>query len=178
VLRILQEALVNVRRHSGANNVLVQFRRTGNHWQLAVEDDGGRFPFSGLFSQKELEASGRGPFVIKECVLSIGGELMIETIPGRISRLEITIPAKRRAAYWKIGRVSGKCRPMDVALSLVLESQPPNVQDGQAQRWVKWKREKKSVYTVTSRLDDEGFGIEKLGARTESGYLVCEVRQR
>jgi signal transduction histidine kinase len=101
VLRILQEALVNVRRHSGANNVLVQFRRTGNHWQLAVEDDGSRFPFSGRFSQKELEASGRGPLVIKECVLSIGGELMIETIPGRVSRLEITIPAKRRAAYWR-----------------------------------------------------------------------------
>jgi signal transduction histidine kinase len=101
VLRILQEALVNVRKHSGANNVLVQFGRTGNQWQLAVEDDGGRFPFSGRFSQTELEASRRGSFVIKECVLSIGGELMIEAIPGRVSRLEITIPAKRPAAYWR-----------------------------------------------------------------------------
>jgi signal transduction histidine kinase len=101
VLRILQEALANVRKHSKANNVLVQFGRTGKHWQLAVEDNGGGFPFSGRFSLTELEASGRAPLVIKECVLSIGGELMIEVIPGRVSRLEITIPAKRRAAYWR-----------------------------------------------------------------------------
>jgi signal transduction histidine kinase len=96
VVRIVQEGLVNVRKHSHASNVLVQFDRRDGHWRLTLEDDGCGFPFSGRLSQAELEADGRGPLVIKECVRSIGGELTIESISGRGSRLEITIPHKRR----------------------------------------------------------------------------------
>jgi hypothetical protein len=38
--------------------------------------------------------------VIKECVRLIDGELKLESIAGRGSRLEITIPQKRQAGLW------------------------------------------------------------------------------
>ena len=99
VARIVQEGLVNVRKHSGASHVLVQVDRRNGHWRLTIEDDGRGFPFFGRFSQAELEADGKGPLVIMECVRLIDGELTIESIPGRGSRLEITIPRSGERAY-------------------------------------------------------------------------------
>jgi signal transduction histidine kinase len=92
VVRIVQEALANVRKHSCATEVSVRLDRRDGNWQLTIDDDGVGFPYSGRFSQSELKASGRGPLVIIECVDSIGGELTLESTTGRGSRLEITIP--------------------------------------------------------------------------------------
>jgi len=89
---IVQEALVNVRRHSGAHNVLVGFERDNSNWKLIIDDDGRGFSFSGRFSQDELDRARKGPVVIKERVLAIGGELTVESALGRGTRLEITIP--------------------------------------------------------------------------------------
>ena len=105
VARIVQEGLVNVRKHSGASHVLVQFDRRDGHWQLTIEDDGHGFPFSGRFSLAELEADGKGPLVIMECVRLIDGELTIESVPGRGSQLEITIPQKWQAATWLLSHL-------------------------------------------------------------------------
>ena len=99
IARIVQEALVNVRKHSGARQVLVRFSSTDARWNLVIEDNGCGFPFSGRLSQAELEALGKGPLVIKERIRLIDGELTIESNPGRGSRLEIGIPQKREAAY-------------------------------------------------------------------------------
>ncbi len=90
VARIVQEGLVNVRKHSGARDVLVQFDRWDGHRRLTIEDDGRGFPFSGRFSLAELEVEGKGPLVIMDCVRSINGDLTIESTPGWGSRLEIT----------------------------------------------------------------------------------------
>jgi len=100
VARIVQEGLVNVRKHSGASHVLVQVDRGNGHWRLTIDDDGRGFPFSGCFSQTDLEADGKGPLVIMECVRLIDAQLRLDSIPGRGSRLEITIPQKRKAATW------------------------------------------------------------------------------
>jgi signal transduction histidine kinase len=92
VVRIVQEAFANVRKHSCATEVSIHLDRRDGNWQLTIEDNGVGFPYSGRFSQSELKASGRGPLVIIECVDSIGGELTLESTTGRGSRLEITIP--------------------------------------------------------------------------------------
>jgi len=99
VARIVQEGLVNVRKHSRARQVLVRFGANHRHWTLVVEDDGCGFPFAGRLSHLELDTLGRGPVVIKERVRLIDGELTIESIPGQGSRLEISVPQKREAAY-------------------------------------------------------------------------------
>jgi signal transduction histidine kinase len=90
--RILQEALVNVRKHSGARNVLVRLERSNGAFRLVVDDDGRGYGFEGRYNQTELDASRRGPVVIKERVRSIGGEVTIESVMGKGSRLEITVP--------------------------------------------------------------------------------------
>ncbi|HET7441370.1 MAG TPA: histidine kinase, partial [Terriglobales bacterium] len=99
IARIVQEGLVNIRKHSGASHVLVRVSRNEGKWCLTVEDDGRGFPFSGRLSQAELEAVGKGPLVIRERVRLIEGELTIESNPGQGARLEIRIPPTREAAY-------------------------------------------------------------------------------
>ena len=93
VARILEEALANVRKHSGAHKVQVRFGRENGHYKLCVEDDGRGFEFSGRRSSSELEASSSCPLVITDIVRAIGGEFMIESVPGLSARLEILVPA-------------------------------------------------------------------------------------
>jgi len=90
--RIVQEALVNVRKHSGARQVIVQLLQEEGGWQLVVEDDGTGFPFSGRISQSELEASGKAPAIIRERVRLIQADLTIESKPGTGSRIEVFVP--------------------------------------------------------------------------------------
>ena len=97
--RIVQEGLVNVRKHSRAQQVLVRLGAHDGKWKMVIEDDGAGFPFTGRFSHAELDAMGKGPVVIKERVHLLAAELTIESNPGRGSRLEIEIPQKREAAY-------------------------------------------------------------------------------
>jgi signal transduction histidine kinase len=97
--RIVQEGLVNVRKHSHAHSALVRLSARNGNWTLLIEDDGRGFPFTGRLSQAELDAMGKGPVVIKERVRVIAGELTIESNPGQGSRLEISVPQKPAAAY-------------------------------------------------------------------------------
>ena len=97
--RIVQEALVNVRKHSKARQVLVRLGSRNGAWHVLIEDDGRGFPFAGRVSQVELDSMGKGPVVIKERVRLIEGELTIESSPGQGSRLEITVPQRRQATY-------------------------------------------------------------------------------
>jgi len=94
LVRILQEALVNIRKHSGARKVFVRFGREEEKWKLLIEDDGCGFGFTGRLSLAELEASSMGPLVIKERMRAIGGELVIESVPGCGARLEIALPPR------------------------------------------------------------------------------------
>ncbi len=89
---IVREALANVLKHSGAQNVLVRLGVQRDAHLLTIEDDGRGFEFSGRMSHRELKNSRRGPLVIKERVRAIGGELAIESNPGQGARLEIKFP--------------------------------------------------------------------------------------
>jgi len=94
--RIAQEALQNVRKHSQAQNVLVRFGRAPTGWRLVVDDDGQGFPFDGSLSHAELDEGRKGPYVIKERVRALGGELTIVTSPEGGARLEILLPREAR----------------------------------------------------------------------------------
>lgn len=85
IVRIVREALVNVRRHSGAHNVVVEFAGKSKEFTLTVTDDG-----TGLVGQ-------RPPVIISERVHNIGGTLTLAPAP-RGTRIVITIP---REGPWK-----------------------------------------------------------------------------
>ncbi len=92
LVRVVDEALVNVRKHSGASRVHVHLAASGDDLTLSVEDDGRGFGFAGRMTQPDLDAMGLGPLVIKERVQAIGGRVAIDSRPGRGTRLEVQVP--------------------------------------------------------------------------------------
>lgn len=97
--RIVQESLVNVRKHSGARNVLVRLSQKANDLQLSVEDDGCGFPFTGTLAGVELDTTGKGPAVIGERVRLLAAELAIESNPGQGAKLTVRIPPARKSTH-------------------------------------------------------------------------------
>ena len=92
VMRITQEALANVRKHSMANEVDICFQENHHGYALEIRDNGKGFEFSGRLSLEQLDADSKGPEIIKERVRLIAGSLIVESTPGQGSRLEVIIP--------------------------------------------------------------------------------------
>jgi signal transduction histidine kinase len=88
--RIVQEALVNVRKHSRARNVLVRLTNNDDTCTLMIEDDGQGFGFEGRLSARELEKRRIGPAIIKERARIAGAQLSVDSAPGVGARLELT----------------------------------------------------------------------------------------
>jgi signal transduction histidine kinase len=90
--RILQESLMNVRRHSRAQTVIVDLRRWGMKLVLRIEDDGGGFDtFTGRIEGSAVEHDSRLPQSIKEHARAIGATLAFESEPGVGVRVEIQV---------------------------------------------------------------------------------------
>ena len=87
VARIVQEALANVRRHSGARRAMVTLGATGDEARVEVEDDG-----RGLDPE---EPPGMGLTGMRERALALGGELEVEGERGAGTRvrLRVALPA-------------------------------------------------------------------------------------
>jgi len=94
LIRIAQELLFNVRRHSGARSVAVRLSSPDGICRLEVADDGCGFDFAGRLDQAALEAAKKGPRVVQERLRALGGSLEIESDPGKGARLEITVPQR------------------------------------------------------------------------------------
>jgi two-component system sensor histidine kinase UhpB len=86
VYRVAQEALSNAGRHSNADRVEVRLRRLdGGGVELVVGDDGRGFAFAE--SERGLGIGG-----MRERALLIGGELTIESRPGRGTTVRLSVP--------------------------------------------------------------------------------------
>jgi signal transduction histidine kinase len=90
IVRIAQEALANVRRHAGAQNVLVSLTGSDGEYRLVVEDDGCGFEFEGRLSAGELDQRRVGPAVIKERARIAGAQLVVDSTPGGGARVEVS----------------------------------------------------------------------------------------
>jgi len=92
LLQIVRETLNNIHKHSGASRVALTLGKNGGKLEVRAEDNGGGFPFSGVFTLEELELLRTGPVSIKRRVRMLGGELMLDSRPGQGSSLEIRVP--------------------------------------------------------------------------------------
>jgi PAS domain S-box-containing protein len=94
--RILQEALTNVWRHSGAASVSVIVDRRHDHLQMIVEDDGHGFDVEAAL----LRRDGRrfGLLGIRERVSLVGGTFNIESGPDSGTTLYVRVPLEGRKA--------------------------------------------------------------------------------
>jgi signal transduction histidine kinase len=99
LMKVVQEGLVNVRKHAKATNVLVTFTDSSGSYHLTIADDGKGFDFAGKIVFGDPLTSAKGPTIIKERVHGIGGQLSIESYPGHGSRLEIVVSQKGYASH-------------------------------------------------------------------------------
>lgn len=92
--RVLQEALTNAARHSGADTVSVILERRRDHAAMTVEDSG-----IGFEADQVLANSDRlGLRGMQERVTLTGGTLTIESTPGDGTTLFVRIPLPARIA--------------------------------------------------------------------------------
>ncbi len=89
VMRIVQEALMNVRKHAETREVFVSLEQVDHHIQVVVEDAG-----RGFDSQQVLNPgdSHFGLQIMRERAESVGGKLEIQSQPGLGTRLTLSIP--------------------------------------------------------------------------------------
>jgi signal transduction histidine kinase len=88
--RIVQEALTNVARHAHATHAHVRLGRNPSGVVVIVEDDGQGFDVEEL--AREAEAHGVGLIGMRERVALLGGRFLVESHPGRGTRLWVEIP--------------------------------------------------------------------------------------
>jgi PAS domain S-box-containing protein len=95
LLRILQEALINVRRHSAARHVRVNLWAEGQDIIVEVSDDG-----RGFEPEIDPEATwGKvGLASMREHALELGGDLHIESTAGEGTRVMARVPVVASAA--------------------------------------------------------------------------------
>jgi signal transduction histidine kinase len=89
LFRVVQEALSNVRKHSGAGRVSVALRRRRTFVDLTVTDDGCGFDPRGLDTDR-LGLAG-----ISERVRLLGGAVEVETTSGSGTTVRATLPQWR-----------------------------------------------------------------------------------
>ncbi len=89
--RICQEALTNVRKHSGAHNVYVAVSPVNNHLKVNIADDGRGFDALAFYNDG-VEAKGHGLTVMHERAASVGGKLRVISLPGHGTEIQLEMP--------------------------------------------------------------------------------------
>lgn len=87
LLRIVEEALHNVRRHSRARSVAITLERLGDDAVLTVQDDG-----HGL--QDLHDGQGLGLTGMHEYAVLAGGDLRVESCPDQGTAVIISLPVE------------------------------------------------------------------------------------
>jgi len=94
IYRLLQEALSNVGRHSGASEVHLFLEERDDTLLVTVQDDGVGFSEQEL-EMVSLEQRGLGMTVMAERIKMLGGTLERHSAPGEGTRITFHLPRKR-----------------------------------------------------------------------------------
>jgi signal transduction histidine kinase len=87
VYRVVQEALTNVVKHAAATRVSLVAERRANDLRVIIEDDGRGFDVRFTNDARRLGLRG-----MRERAALVGGEVQIESSPGRGTTVFLTIP--------------------------------------------------------------------------------------
>jgi signal transduction histidine kinase len=88
--RVVQEALRNATKHARASRVHVRLNVETNGIRCSVRDDGRGFDVAAAVDRKG--ARGLGLIGMRERLNALGGELSIDSAPGRGTEILITLP--------------------------------------------------------------------------------------
>jgi len=93
VLHVVQEALSNVRKHAGANEVWVEVRQAPG-WRVEVRDDGCGFDAAGPAPDQTHVGLG----IMRERAGRIGATVEVCSVPGSGTAVVLTLPEAERLA--------------------------------------------------------------------------------
>lgn len=97
LLRIVQEALSNVRKHAHATRVSVKMQPQGDDTLVIIEDDGVGFDLASVMGSGGEQFGLR---TMKERAASIGGDLTVETACGAGTKIAVRVPAEREGGLF------------------------------------------------------------------------------
>jgi len=86
IYRVVQEALTNASRHSGARTIRITLKRDGEWVHVSISDDGRGF------DPATLNRKGLGLLGMEERVREFGGTTRISSSPGRGTGIQIQLP--------------------------------------------------------------------------------------
>lgn len=89
VIRIVQEALNNIHKHAGVDRARVCVERHDGALRVSIQDDGRGFDPALPTTLDRVHFGLQG---MRERAESLGGTLVIETAPGRGTRVTATVP--------------------------------------------------------------------------------------
>ena len=92
LIQMLREALHNVLKHAGATRVAVSLEKIAKTLELSVDDNGGGFQFSGIYSLDELELLRLGPASLKRRARALNADMILESRPGKGAGLKLRVP--------------------------------------------------------------------------------------
>ncbi len=87
VFRVVQEAMTNVARHSGATEVTLKIVRDGPNCIVSIIDNG-----RGCLSDRRPARNSFGLLGMRERAVALGGELRIRTAPEQGFALSLSLP--------------------------------------------------------------------------------------
>ena len=89
LLRIAQEAVTNVVKHAGADQIRINLRSEERRLKLRIADNGRGFDGGGAFAASDGHFGLLG---MRERAERLGGELRLESHPGEGTEVEVTAP--------------------------------------------------------------------------------------
>ena len=92
--RVVQEALANVSKHSGATAARVRIERGDAAVLVTVADEGRGF----ADGRQSTLGGGLGLVGMQERAAGVGGRVRIESAEGKGTRITVTLPATPAAA--------------------------------------------------------------------------------
>jgi signal transduction histidine kinase len=92
LFRIVQEALRNVIKHSGATEAKVNLFSPGDRIELSISDSG-----SGFSPELAETKAGLGLVSMRERLLLVGGQLAIDSKPSQGTRIHASVPLVAKA---------------------------------------------------------------------------------
>jgi len=102
IFAIVQETVNNAIKHAKADNIVVGLRETSNAIVTTISDDGQGFDVDEVMNNYEQRGS-LGMVNIRERTELIGGELSIESSPGKGTKFILTVPKAKEARMKRRG---------------------------------------------------------------------------
>ncbi len=93
LLRIVQEALTNVRKHAAAQRVKIDFQVNGDSAQVEIADDGKGFDPA---QPSANDGWHFGQRIMRERAEEIGGSIQVQSLPGQGTTVTVNVPRTKR----------------------------------------------------------------------------------